>query len=140
MSTRKAVLVPGASGGSASDYERFVFNLATLNVLALGTNATPRITAERQVRLLRWRVAVNEVPTGSSSIFDIRKVTGGSIFLSGNANKIICPAATARNKGTTFATSNYILNYEDELVVDVLQIGSTFPGFRYVIQLVGVIV
>lgn len=147
MSTRKAVVVPGAGGGSGSSttgYDRYVWGLGIGNLLAVGTRVAPIITIERPTRLLRWRITANSAPTdasftATSIVIDIKRNGTSSLFLAGNANKIVLASGGVRNKGTVFATSPLDTVYEDELTIDVIRIGSTFPGYRIEIQVWGLV-
>lgn len=142
MSTRKAVVVPGAGSGSGSSttgYDRYVWGLGIGNLLAVGTRVAPIITIERPTRLLRWRITANSAPTGAGIVIDIKRNGTSSLFLAGNPNKIVLAAGGVRNKGTVFATNPFDTVYEDELTIDVIQVGSTFPGYRIEIQVWGLV-
>jgi len=122
------------TGGT--QYDRFVFGLATINDLSTGTSVTPKITVERACKLLRWRITANTAPVGANIVVDIKR-NGSSIFAAGLANKIVLPAGSIRANNTNFLSSPLNLAYQDELIPDVLQVGTTTPGFRIQIQLVG---
>lgn len=121
------------------DQDRFVFGLGVGSNIAVGASATPKITVERKVQLTHWRITANTAPTGSSIIVDV-KVNGSSIFTAGSANEIVLPATLLKNEGTTFIANPKILLVGDELLPDVIQVGSTIPGFRIQIQIIGKII
>lgn len=130
------------NAGAAEDDTDFVI-LGQINPIVVfkittpvvGVNVTNRVTCEAQkgVRILRWRLTANLGPTVTTNIFDIRKVPVGetditkakSIFPDGNANKIIHPVGSIRTKGAKFTHTPYDLMFEEELVLDVLQIGTS---------------
>jgi len=106
-----------------------------INNPAVGQNITTRIicTAQPGVRILRWMLTINVAPTGGSNIYDIRKLPinitdltkGVSIFPDGNTNKIIHPAGAIRADGYKFHHIPFDLMYREELMLDVLAIGTT---------------
>lgn len=121
--------------------ERYIFGLAQGSDLEVGTEQTSYITVEQPkgARLFRWRIRANTAPTGSSIVIDMLR-NGISIFKSGDVNKIVLPAGQIRAfKENAFLTVPYDVKYADELIPSVIQIGSTIPGFRIIIQLTGTV-
>jgi len=100
----------------------------------LGLNVTNRvlIDVESGVRLKRWHILANEGPGSARDIFDVRVLKKGatdftaalSIFPPVTNDKLILPAGAIRSKGAKFHHSPYDLFYEEELIFDVLSIGS----------------
>jgi hypothetical protein len=127
------------SSGASAGFYRYVFGLGTGANISVGTSATPKNTSELKVQLARWRITANVAPVGASIVVDLMR-NGVSIFPAGFANKIVLPSGLLKNKGTVFLTAPLIMAYEDELLPDVLQVGSTTPGFRIQIQVTGMIV
>jgi hypothetical protein len=125
--------------GSSNGFYRYVFGLGAGSNIAVGTSATPKNTSEQKVQLARWRITANVAPVGSSIVVDLMR-NGVSIFPAGLANKVVLPSGLLKNKGTTFLTAPLIMAYEDELLPDVLQVGSTTPGFRIQIQVTGMVI
>lgn len=124
---------------SGDTTDRYVFGLGVGANIAVGSSATPKITCERKTQLTHWRITANTAPTGSSIIVDIKK-NGVSIFPAGTANEVVLPATLLKAQGTTFVAAKTICNVGDELLPDVIQVGSTIPGFRIQIQIVGMVV
>jgi hypothetical protein len=124
---------------SGDKFDRYVFGLGVGANIAVGSSATPKITCERKTQLTHWRITANTAPTGSSIIVDIKK-NGVSIFPAGTANEVVLPATLLKAQGTTFVAAKTICNVGDELLPDVIQVGSTIPGFRIQVQIVGLVV
>jgi hypothetical protein len=128
-----------STGGAGNGFYRYVFGLGVAGDISVETSATPKNTSELKVQLARWRITANVAPVGASIVVDLMR-NGVSIFPTGFANKIVLASGQLKNKGTVFLTTPLIMAYEDELLPDVLQVGSTTPGFRIQIQVTGMIV
>lgn len=127
------------TSSAGDNFERFVFGLGTVNEIATGTSATPKITVERKCKLLQWRVTANVAPAGNKILIDIMR-NGASIFPASLASKILLPDASLEAIGTVFLTTPLVLNVGDKLLPDVLQVGTTTPGFRIQVQIVGQVI
>lgn len=117
---------------------KFVWNIKNP---AVGQNVTVRAICSAQpgVRILRWMLTMNVAPTGGNNVYDIRKLPinendltkGISIFPDGNANKIIHEAGKIRADGAKFHHTPYDLMYREELMFDILSIGSSAGSGLY---------
>lgn len=110
----------------------------------IGVNVTNRVMCNAQpgVRINRWHVQANIGPTGAKDIFDIRRLKIGetdftkatSIFPSPTNDKVVLPVGAIRAKGAKFVHTPYDFFYEEELIFDVLSIGTT-AGTQIIITL-----
>jgi len=121
--------------------ERYIFGLGQGGDITVGVEPTSYVTCEQPngARLFRWRIRANIAPTGSDIQVDIKK-GGSSILPVGAGNKIVLPAGQLKaKKENAFITNPFTILFDEELVPEVLQVGSGTPGFRVIIQLTGVV-
>lgn len=122
---------------SATYLREFVFGMGVGGDIIVAAPATGKITVSnpKGTTCLFWTVTGVTAPVGADIVIDFLR-NGISVLPSGSANKIILPAAQVRNSGTAFLTSGLILNYKDEVWVNVTQVGSPTPGREIIVQVV----
>lgn len=122
-------------------YHVFNFGLAQGADLVVAVEPTSYLTVEapKGIKLFRWRIRANTAPTGANIIIDIKR-NGSTIFPAGGANKIVLPAGSLRaKKENAFLSNPFVVNFDDELIPEVTQVGSTVKGFKIQIQLTGIV-
>lgn len=113
---------PGATGPPGHSY----LALSIPGVLAEAVGDIP-ITATRNTTIFGMWASCGEVPLGADAIFDVR-IEGVSIFTT-PANRPRVPAGT--NADTTLRIPDVTVWLAgQQMTVDVIQVGSTFPGAR----------
>jgi hypothetical protein len=119
---------------SVGQTKTYTFGLGVGSNIAVGSSATPKIRVNDKTQLSGWSITANTAPAGSSIIVDIKR-NGVSIFKAGGANEIVLPATLVLATGTVFLVSPMIFLPGDLLLPDVIQVGSSTPGFRIQVEL-----
>jgi hypothetical protein len=120
--------------GAWTGFLREVLRVSIQGLLAVGTNVVPRIVLPRACTILKVTAYVETAPTGAAIIVDINKNgnTGLSIF-SGYTRITIAAgtnanAVTRTSSDVEFHATNSVLAADDQLTIDIDQVGSTVPG------------
>ena len=115
-------------GSAWQSLVREVTRVSIQGTLATGTNVVPRIVLPRACTILKVSAYVETAPTGASILVDINKNgdAGQSIF-DGSTRITIAAGANADTEISFHATYG-VLAADDQLTVDIDQIGSTVAG------------
>ena len=112
----------------------YTFGLGVGSNIAVGSSATPKLRVNDKTQVTGWSITANTAPAGSSIIVDIKR-NGVSIFAAGGANEIVLPATLVLATGATFLLTPTIFLPGDLLLPDVIQVGSSTPGFRVQVEI-----
>ena len=120
----------------ASAWQGMMREIARVSIqgtLATGTNVVPRIVLPRACTILKVTAYAETAPTGASILIDINKNGTDSIY-TGVTRLTIAAAAKAGNT-TSFHATNKVLAAEDQLTIDIDQVGSTIAGADFSITI-----
>ena len=114
---------------AGTDYElsegRPSFMFTVPGSLYTTTSATPIHIVHRTLTITKVYAAVKTAPTGASLIIDINK-GGTSIWSGDQGNRVAITAGNYSGTSTSFTTT--ALAEEDQLTLDIDQVGSTISG------------
>jgi hypothetical protein len=120
--------------GAWTGFLREIVRVSIQGSLAVGTNVVPRIVLPRACRILKVNAYCETAPTGASILIDINKNgnTGQSIF-SGYTRITITAGSNANSIARTssdveFHATYSVLAADDQLTIDLDQVGSTVTG------------
>lgn len=130
-----AAATPGEN--LATDTATFILSNAIPGIasrpLAIASNVTNAWTAERDITAVESVSARIETPAdGSPVLIDLKK-NGVSIFAAGTYLEI--PAGETEIRNTNFAETPLLIEKGDKVTVDVVGVGSDFPGCNATVHL-----
>lgn len=108
----------------------FVFTV--IGTLTTGTNQTPVLIVPSSLTIEKAYALVKTAPTGADLIIDIN-VGGTSIWNVTQANRLTISAGDTTGTQTSFDTTS--LSENDQLTLDLDQIGSTVGGESLTVEL-----
>lgn len=123
------------AGGAKGFYTAQVKRTLTFfkpSTLSIGADVSANV-ALRINGTIKWaRAKVKTAPTGADIIIDINK-NGTSIWASTQANRVKVTAGNTEGTQTSFDTTAY--TSEDEITIDIDQVGSTIVGADLTVEL-----
>ncbi len=132
-SPSREIYLFGGDMSPNTQFDKATFGVAIINDVVVGTDVTPHYIVRRPGSPISVKTTLKIPPLGSSLILDIilHKQDGsytGSIFQSGNPNKINVPASSTDIETTATFLPDIHFDEDDVLTVDVIQVGSSQPG------------
>jgi hypothetical protein len=115
-------------GSAWQGLTREVTRVSIQGFFATGTNVTPRIVFPRACKLAKVTAYCETAPTGASLIIDINKNGNTSYSVFDGATRITIVAGAYANNQTTFHATYGVLAADDQLTIDIDQVGSTVAG------------
>jgi hypothetical protein len=103
--------------------------------LAVGANVLPRIVFPRAATILKVSAYCETAPTGASLLVDINKNGDAGLSIYSGATRLTVAAAANAGNTIVFHATNKILAADDQLTIDIDQVGSTIPGADFSITI-----
>lgn len=114
-----------------SAWQGLTHELARVSIqgtLATGTNVVPRIVFPKACKILKVSAYCETAPTGASILIDINKNGNAAQSIFDGSTRITIAATTYEDSETSFHATYGALAADDELTVDIDQVGSTVAG------------
>ena len=101
-------------------------------ILSVGTNKTPVLIATNTLTIEKVYAVVKTAPVGASLIMDIN-INGSSIWATNQANRITINSGSTTGTSSAFDTT--ALSENDQLTLDIDQVGSGTAGANLTVAL-----